>query len=276
MNDKLKEALEEYLSIIRDLRSHLLDLKEAGFAEVRSPIPDEEPAKGNVELLDKHRIIAIETKPQKPSGSISAIPTSPLLFSGIAPASIFAAHDMEGLKREVLNCKRCPLWRERTNVVFGDGDENADLMFIGEAPGEEEDLQGIPFVGRAGGKLNEMLQKVGISREEVYITNVVKCHPPRNRDPQPSEIDACEPFLIRQIELIKPKLICALGRHAANTLLKTRSSLGRLRGKFYDFHGIKLFVTYHPAFILRNPGLEDRMLADFRRLKAEYDRLRSE
>lgn len=260
------------MSIVRDLKLHLLELREAGFAEVRPPIPDEKPAKGSVEPPGRSRIA--EAEPQRQSRSISATTVSPSLFSGIAPASIFAAYDMERLKREALSCRRCPLWKGRRKVVFGDGNENADLMIIGEAPGEEEDIQGIPFVGNAGKKLNEMLQEIGISREEVYITNVVKCHPPKNRDPQPSEIDACEPFLIRQIELIRPKLICALGRHAASTLLKTRSPLWRLRGRFYDYHGIKLFVTYHPAFILRNPSSKEQMLADLRRLKAEYDGLR--
>lgn len=158
------------------------------------------------------------------------------------------------LEAEVRACTKCPLHKTRTQTVFGVGNHHAKWMFIGEAPGAEEDRQGEPFVGRAGQLLNAILFAMGLKREEVFICNVLKCRPPGNRDPQPEEVAQCEPYLIRQIELIQPKLIVALGRHAAHSLLKTEVPLGKLRGQQLSYHGTPLFVTYHPAYLLRNPA----------------------
>lgn len=159
------------------------------------------------------------------------------------------------LAEEVAACTKCDLCRSRTQTVFSDGSPRADLMFVGEAPGADEDRTGIPFVGRAGQLLTDIIVKgMRMRREDVYICNVIKCRPPDNRDPLPREKEQCEPYLIRQLELIRPKVICALGRHAANTLLKTDESTGRLRGKWHFYRGIPLRVTYHPAYLLRNPA----------------------
>ncbi|MCK5526639.1 MAG: uracil-DNA glycosylase, partial [Candidatus Latescibacteria bacterium] len=147
----------------------------------------------------------------------------------------------------IKDCQRCPLGKLRTHLVFGAGNPQADVMFIGEAPGREEDLQGKPFVGRAGQLLDKIIQAIQFTREQVYIANILKCRPPDNRDPEPEEIERCEPHLIRQIELIQPRIICALGRIAGQTLLKTSESLGNLREKVHQYHGVKLIVTYHPA-----------------------------
>jgi DNA polymerase len=162
--------------------------------------------------------------------------------------------DLEALQRSVAACTRCALHKTRTQTVFGVGNTAARWMFVGEAPGADEDAQGEPFVGRAGQLLNAMLFAMGLKREDVYIANVLKCRPPGNRDPQPSEVECCEPYLVRQIELIGPKLIVALGRHAAHSLLKTEAPLARLRGQRLTYHGTPLIVTYHPAYLLRSPG----------------------
>lgn len=182
--------------------------------------------------------------------------------------------------RELIgNCMRCKLWKTRTNIVFGEGNPKAELMFVGEAPGEEEDLQARPFVGRAGQLLTKMIEAMGKTREDVYIANVIKCRPTlvhsdgrvENRLPEPSEIAACEPFLIMQIQAIKPEVICALGNVAAQTLLKTKQGITSLRGKFYKFMGIKLYPTYHPAALLRNPNLKEDSWKDLKNIMRELN-----
>ena len=171
----------------------------------------------------------------------------------------------------IKDCQRCPLGKIRTHLVFGGGNPYADVMFIGEAPGRDEDLQGAPFVGRSGQLLDKIIQAIQFTREQVYIANILKCRPPNNRDPEPEEIAQCEPHLIRQIELIQPKIICALGRIAGQTLLKTSESLGDLREKVHRYHGVKLLVTYHPAALLRNPQWKRPAWEDMKRLRREYD-----
>jgi DNA polymerase len=158
------------------------------------------------------------------------------------------------LEKQAKACTQCRLAKTRTEVVFGSGSRTAQLMFVGEAPGADEDEQGLPFVGRAGQLLTKIIEAMGIKREDVYIANCLKCRPPENRPPQPDEINACNSFLLRQVALIKPKVICALGKHAAQTLLRTETPIGELRGNFFDYHGVKLMPTYHPAYLLRNPA----------------------
>lgn len=158
---------------------------------------------------------------------------------------------LDAVQKELGDCRRCPLYKNRTNIVFGEGDPNARLMFIGEGPGADEDREGRPFVGRAGQLLTKMIQAMGLSRSEVYIANVVKCRPPGNRDPEAHEKDACMPFLEAQINAVKPDVIVTLGRVAAHTLLNTKESLGKIRGTFHDRNGIPVMPTYHPSFLLR-------------------------
>jgi len=157
------------------------------------------------------------------------------------------------LERQVAACTRCALHATRTQTVFGVGNREAKWLFVGEAPGADEDRKGEPFVGRAGQLLNAMIEALGFRREDVYIANVLKCRPPGNRDPQPNEVENCEPYLVRQIELIHPRLIVALGRHAAHSLLKTDAPLARLRGQRLAYRGTPLVVTFHPAYLLRSP-----------------------
>ncbi len=182
----------------------------------------------------------------------------------------FSAHDLlVDIRNEIGDCTRCKLHRMgRRQIVFGVGNPNADLMFVGEAPGHDEDVQGIPFVGRAGQLLTKIIEAIGMKREDVYIANVLKCRPPENRNPEPDEVATCEPFLIRQIEAIRPKVIVALGTFGARTLLKTDMAISRLRGRVYDYHGAKLVATYHPAYLLRSPDKKRETWEDMKKVMA--------
>lgn len=187
--------------------------------------------------------------------------------------SAAADDSLETLYETVRGCLRCPLGHTRNKFVFGSGNPHADIMFIGEAPGADEDAQGMPFVGRAGKLLTKMIEAIKLRREDVYIGNILKCRPPANRDPKPEEKEKCEPILIRQIEIIRPKIICALGRVSGTTLLRSTASLGSLRGNVHDYHGVKLIVTYHPAALLRNPHWKIPAWEDLKFLRREYDGL---
>lgn len=168
---------------------------------------------------------------------------------------------------QIKNCMLCELGATRTNFVFGTGNPNAQLMFVGEAPGKDEDIKGEPFVGRAGQLLNKMLLAIGTKREEVYIANVLKCRPPNNRDPKPAEIDKCEPYLLHQIDLIKPAVIVALGRFGGASLLRSAMSLGEMRRSDHLYNNIPLIVTYHPAALLRNPQWKRHAWEDLQKIQ---------
>jgi len=176
----------------------------------------------------------------------------------------------------IKDCQKCPLYKTRTNLVYGVGDPDADVMFIGEAPGRDEDLKGEPFVGRAGQLLDKILAAINFSRQEVYIANILKSRPPNNRDPQPDEMEACLPYLMEQIRLIRPKIICALGRISAQALLQTTTPLGKLRKQWHDFHGIPFIVTYHPAALLRFKQYKKDVWEDIQMLRKKYDELIAE
>jgi DNA polymerase len=187
-----------------------------------------------------------ESMPQSaPPKAMSSASSLPIIED--KPAALKLVRD------DIGECTRCRLHKGRTNLVFGVGNVNADIMFVGEGPGADEDAQGEPFVGRAGQLLNNMISAMGLKREDVYIANVVKCRPPSNRTPEKDECDTCSPFLMRQIEIIQPKVIVALGATAAKNLLAINDSMASLRGRWYDFRGAKLVVTYHPAYLLRDP-----------------------
>jgi DNA polymerase len=173
---------------------------------------------------------------------------------------------LEEVKQELGDCQRCPLGKLRTNLVFGEGNQKARLVFVGEAPGGDEAIQGRPFVGRAGQLLTRIIEAMGLKRKDVYICNILKCRPPGNRNPKPEEINACEPFLIKQLKVIKPQIICALGTFSTHTLLKTDVPITVLRGKFEAYHGIQLMPTYHPAYLLRNPGAKKQVWEDMQKI----------
>jgi uracil-DNA glycosylase len=181
-----------------------------------------------------------------------------------------AADVLAAIKADIgPDCSRCKLHTlGRKQVVFGVGNPNADLMFVGEAPGGDEDIQGIPFVGRAGQLLTKMIAAIQMDREDVYIANVIKCRPPGNRNPEPDEIATCEPFLFQQIDAIRPKVIVALGAFAAKTLLRTEEPISRLRGRVYDFRGARLIPTFHPSFLLRSPDRKRDAWEDLKKARA--------
>ena len=194
---------------------------------------------------------------------ISVLPASESNSQNTVPSGILTLTDV---RKELGDCKRCKLHRTRRTIVFGEGNEKASLMLIGEAPGYDEDIQGKPFVGKAGQLLTKILQSINLPREEVYITNIVKCRPPQNRNPQPDEIQSCNPFLVKQITVVQPKIICALGSFSAQTLLKTDTKITALRGKVFDLEGIKVIPTYHPAFLLRNPERKREVWEDMKKI----------
>ena len=180
-------------------------------------------------------------------------------------ASDDAAAELVAIREDIGDCVRCKLCRlGRKQIVFGVGNPHADLMFVGEAPGRDEDIQGIPFVGRAGQLLTKIIEAIGLRREDAYIANVIKCRPPQNRNPEPDEVETCEPFLFQQIDIIKPKVIVALGKFGAQTLLRTLDPISRLRGRVFDYRGAKLIPTFHPAYLLRNPSSKREVWEDMK------------
>ncbi len=183
-------------------------------------------------------------------------------LSGALESPVAEKSGLNAVRELLGDCRRCPLHRTRHSLVFGEGNSEADLVFVGEAPGADEDAQGRPFVGPAGQLLTKIIGAMGLKREEVYICNILKCRPPGNRNPQPEEIAPCEPFLIRQLEAIRPRVICALGTFAAHTLLKSEAPISVLRGRFHSYQGIPLMPTYHPAYLLRNPGAKKQVWED--------------
>ena len=181
---------------------------------------------------------------------------------GAAKASAREHSGLEEVLRDLGDCQRCPLGSQRRRLVFGEGNPRAELVFVGEAPGADEDAQGRPFVGRAGQLLTRIIGAMGLKREEVYICNILKCRPPGNRNPLPEEIATCEPFLVRQLQAIGPKVICGLGAVAVRTLLQTEAPITVLRGRFHLYQGIPLMPTYHPAYLLRNPAAKKQVWED--------------
>ncbi len=223
------------------------------------------------------------TRPERDTSERVATPPGPpaqgraiapkLHLIGRDPSLFEVAERVEGdsLERicgDLAGCTRCKLHRQRNKIVFGVGNPHAELVFVGEGPGHDEDVQGIPFVGRAGQLLTQMIIAMGISRDQVYIANVVKCRPPENRTPEKDEIATCMPFLLRQLTEINPKVIVCLGSVAAQALLKTNKSISHFRGQWFDFRGAKLMATYHPAYLLRNPNAKPEVWADLKKVMA--------
>ena len=199
---------------------------------------------------------------------VEGLPYAPVIPVAAVKVTIesSAGETMADIRADLGDCRRCRLSDGRKKIVFGAGDPGARLIFVGEGPGREEDLQGLPFVGEAGQLLTRMIEAMSYSRETVYICNVVKCRPPENRNPAPEEIAACSPFLLRQIQAVAPKVIVALGTFAAQTLLDSKEPISRLRGKFHDYHGIPLMPTFHPAFLLRSPEKKREAWSDLQQV----------
>jgi uracil-DNA glycosylase family 4 len=253
------------------LRAHLLyqrSLGALGFPRGRA-MADAHPAVAPEPVAAPASPPPVDTAPAPEAGPAAAKSVAERTHDIFAPPAVAAATDLDALRAAIGDCRRCKLAPCRTNLVFGVGNPNARLVFVGEGPGADEDAQGEPFVGRAGQLLTEIITKgMRLRREDVYICNVIKCRPPQNRNPEPDEVAACEPFLLRQLELIKPEVIVALGKFAAQTLLRDKTPITRMRGRWYDYHGIRLMPTLHPAYLLRTPGDKRLVWEDIQQVMA--------
>ncbi|MGH7274256.1 MAG: uracil-DNA glycosylase [Nitrospiria bacterium] len=248
-------ASAEFLQVVTAIKGYLLYLQEMGMKAL--PFKYGGPSPSDRAPSASGRVAEPKTRIVQESENI------------VHPKS----RALQAIRETLGDCRRCKLHTHRTQIVFGTGNPMADLVFVGEGPGEEEDRQGEPFVGKAGQLLNRMIQAMGLRREAVYIANIVKCRPPNNRNPEPDEIASCEPFLMEQLGVIRPAVICALGNFAAQTLLRTKVKISQLRGKFHDYQGIKVMPTFHPAYLLRNP--KDKRLAweDLQKIMSELKQI---
>ena len=246
------------------IRDHLRLYSDLGVRWIRLPEAKKKAAASKQSRVNAPLPAASKAGPSAPQKI--RIDTS--LFES-APA---ADESLDSIREDLKECRRCKLAPTRTNLVFGSGNPHADLMFVGEAPGADEDAQGLPFVGRAGQLLTKIIEAMGLRRDEVFICNILKCRPPGNRNPESDEIACCEPFLFRQIAAVKPKVICALGTFGAQTLLRTTEPISRLRGQLIDYRGAKLMATFHPAYLLRNPNEKRKVWEDMQIIR---DYLRS-
>jgi uracil-DNA glycosylase family 4 len=228
----------------------------------------------NIQVEAATSYVAVATAYEAPQKMIDPpAPLKPLPRASAAP-DLFALpkildRTLQDIRADIGDCIRCKLHKDRNKIVFGDGSPQARLLFIGEGPGRDEDLQGLPFVGRAGKLLNQMIEAMGLLRSDVYICNVVKCRPPENRAPEKDEVAACSPFLFRQIDLVAPQVIVCLGSIAAQTILETTRGISQFRGQWLEFRGRKLMATYHPAYLLRNPAAKSEVWKDLQKVMAE-------
>jgi uracil-DNA glycosylase len=269
LTSETKEALRARIAYFRDLG--VFDFYRRGSAPAVEMAADPHVAAGPaVAGPDSDRM---EMSAAAESVELPLMPKSPTLPGIDQPNGPVAPEDkaaaLAAIEKELAGCQRCTLSKARHTIVFGDGDPDARLMFVGEGPGADEDAQGLPFVGRAGQLLNNMIAAMGLRRSEVYIANIVKCRPPQNRVPEPEEAHTCLPFLSRQIDVIRPEVIVALGSTAATYLLGGKSPLSALRGRIHHARGAKLIVTYHPAFLLRDPRQKKEAWADLQIAMAE-------
>ncbi len=265
-----REKLEAWLRYYDDLGfgEFFIDRRTIGKRSVKAPAA---PLQTAAQAAPIAAPAAASVEPS--SASFSAIRGAPARILPVVPAaSLFEVIDrVEGdtleLVRENLGeCTRCRLHKQRNKIVFGAGNPRAELVFVGEGPGHDEDVQGLPFVGRAGKLLTQMIEAMGLEREDVYICNVVKCRPPENRKPEDDEVATCSPYLYRQLDVIAPKAIVCLGGVAAQTLLKTKDPISRFRGTWFDFRNTKLLATYHPAYLLRNPNAKGEVWKDLQKV----------
>jgi DNA polymerase len=262
-----REALVERLRFYRELgltEFYRRPIDQAAEPEEPQTSAQSQSAMVNEEAheLEKARAPALfpDLQEDQPIPHRKSMPAPPAIAAAVPAADRASA--LQLIREEIGDCTRCPLHSGRTNLVFADGNPNARLMFVGEGPGADEDAQGLPFVGRAGQLLNNMIAAMGLKREQVYIANVVKCRPPGNRTPAPEEANTCSPFLFRQIDVVRPQVLVALGATAATYLLGTRQPLAGLRGRVHSVRGAQLIVTYHPAYLLRDPRQKKEAWAD--------------
>ena len=262
LQEKISERLRFYEDLglspfYRDRRSPKKQLStfsvESSSAATEEPILPKAAPKATA-------VPNIDSKPVLP------VATGPSLFEG---AGKIPGETLLKVREDLGECARCKLHKTRNKIVFGDGSAKAQLVFVGEGPGADEDAQGLPFVGRAGKLLTQMIEAMGLQRSDVYICNVVKCRPPGNRQPEPDEVEKCSPFLFRQLDVLQPKVIVCLGATAAQTLLQTNRGISHFRGQWMDFRGYKMLATYHPAYLLRNPAAKGDVWKDLQKVMAE-------
>jgi DNA polymerase len=281
MNDETRKELKAWLEFYQELGIEGLYFRKPGNAATPTVVEAAQTAPVAVAASSKPiqppapkwvptRPVAAPAvvKPAPPPPAAAIRPPAPTfnLFEA-PPAPRAGPETLEQIRQDLGDCRRCKLAPTRKTIVFGVGNPHAALVFVGEGPGADEDEQGLPFVGRAGKLLNRIMQSVGLKREEVYICNVVKCRPPGNRTPEKDEIEACSPFLYRQIESINPRLVCCLGAPAARTLLGIKEGITKVRGQFFNFGAAKALATVHPAYVLRNPREEKILREDFEKIR---------
>ncbi len=288
LSEQLQSKIAERLAFHEDLGIKLFYRERTVVTSRVQPALetfDETPVSEEEEPLPKPKrsaatVVAAQLYPEPRENAAPHLATQPAieatLFSAPSKTSNFFASlktvpndSLLKIREDIGDCQRCRLGKTRKHIVFADGNPKAELVFVGEGPGADEDASGIPFVGRAGKLLTQMIEAMGLQRKDVYICNVVKCRPPGNRPPEPDEVTTCSPFLVRQLEVINPKVIVALGATAAKTLLETETGISKFRGQWLDFRGKKLMATYHPAYLLRNPPAKSEVWKDLKKVMAE-------
>jgi DNA polymerase len=228
-----------------------------------------------IQQLEFFRDIGIDSlSVGRDRGVTAEIPIAVAINSEQVPLTT-ATETLDAIRADIGDCQRCKLAPTRSTIVYGSGNPKAEIVFVGEAPGYDEDQQGLPFVGAAGQLLTKIIESIGVKREDVYICNILKCRPPNNRNPEPDEVFACSPFLKRQIGAIGPKIVCCLGKFAAQTMLRSADPITRLRGRFEDVDGMRVIATFHPAYLLRSPEKKREVWEDMKQIRAELFRLRS-
>jgi uracil-DNA glycosylase family 4 len=281
LSEQLQSKIAERLAFHEDLGTKLFYRERTVVTTRVQPAAepfDETPVTEEEEPLPKAKLSAatvvgahhaapqLGKQPDIDAASFSAPVKTSNFFASLKTV---ANDSLLKIREDIGDCQRCRLGKTRKHIVFADGNPKADLVFVGEGPGADEDASGVPFVGRAGKLLTQMIEAMGLQRKDVYICNVVKCRPPGNRPPEPDEVTTCSPFLVRQLEVINPKVIVALGATAAKTLLETETGISKFRGQWLDFRGKKLMATYHPAYLLRNPPAKSEVWKDLQKVMTE-------
>jgi uracil-DNA glycosylase len=262
ISEALQEKLTRRLAFYQDIGIQLFyrDRYPQQLVSVTEEIPLPKPVQKSLPVKP-----VAEVRPGPAKLDVFPVAPGPSLFEAI---NKIPDDTLPRIQTDLGDCTRCKLHRGRTKLVFGDGNPKAELVFVGEGPGRDEDAQGLPFVGRAGKLLTQMIEAMGLQRQDVYICNVVKCRPPENRTPEKDEVETCSPFLLRQLDAISPKVIVCLGSVAAQTLLETNRGISHFRGEWLDFRGRKLMATYHPAYLLRNPSAKGEVWKDLQKVMA--------
>jgi uracil-DNA glycosylase family 4 len=270
ISENLQQKLSERLNYYEDIGIRLFYRDRSTGAIAQSPAVTVSPS----EIHEEKTTLAKTVRKPEPYRLIPVTARKIDVLPVLAGPSLFEAAEkiaddsLLKIRTDLGDCTRCKLHKGRNKIVFGDGNPKAELVFVGEGPGHDEDVQGLPFVGRAGRLLTQMIEAMGLRRKDVYICNVVKCRPPENRAPEKEEVATCSPFLLRQIDAIAPKVIVCLGSVAAQTLLETNRGISQFRGQWLEFRGRKLLATYHPAYLLRNPSAKSEVWKDLQKVMA--------